>query len=92
MVTDVEDDGEGMFFKGDQSTKCICPERPCHPDPFGKAQGKVPRRISLSRGVYRLGTDSSAWPQNDNADREQLGDVEDFGDGPGLGDAAMWSE
>ena len=28
------------------------------------------------RGVVRLGTDSSAWPQNDNATGNDLGDTE----------------
>jgi hypothetical protein len=45
----------------------------CHPDPFGKlalsavegAQGKVHRRISLSRGLSTLGTDPSPWSQDD---------------------------
>jgi hypothetical protein len=34
----------------------------CHPDPFGKAQGKVRQRISLSRDIVHLGTDPSLVP------------------------------
>jgi hypothetical protein len=37
----------------------------CHPDPFGNAQGKVKRRISLSRGLINLGTDPSLLAQDD---------------------------
>ena len=64
----------------------------------------------LRGGVFRLGTDSSPWAQNDNSRGEKISlfcvwvifcvlldwgrlkdmpGAEDFGDGPGLGDATL---
>ena len=39
----------------------------CHPDPFGKAQGQLQRRLSWSRHIVHLGTDPSPWSQDDRS-------------------------
>ncbi len=45
--------------------KDIGPGIICHPDPFGKAQGKVHRKISLGGDIFNLGTDHSPRAQDD---------------------------
>ena len=51
----------------------------CHPDPSASSWQGSPR-ISLSRGLVWLGTDSSLEAQNDNARRNAMEDRADLGE------------
>ncbi len=72
----------GMFGHGrvhhERGTVRGRPGSHCHPDPFGKAQGQVHRRISRSRRIVHLGIDSSPQAQNDKVLWDYLSETKDL--------------
>jgi hypothetical protein len=50
---------------------------------FAKVIGQRKEDVLGDEVVFRLGTDSSAWPQNDNVSGNELRDGEDLGAGYG---------